>query len=137
MIKTTRPVLCNAYAVIFARCMKRSQRPYPLKNILSSVFMMLALAWLTVCLPYVNEQQQQLKGCIEKTAGNTADDNSNPLGNTNEEKTESGTSLLAEYLHEMHELAHNFITLTTFYKCHPSDLYLAYHPELVIPPPEA
>lgn len=117
--------------------MKKSNRPYLIKHVLSAVFMMLALAWLTVCLPYVNEQQRAAKTVIEKTADDAADDSGNPLTNTNEEKNESGVSLLSEYLHEQHEMAHNFITLSTFYKCHPSDLYLAYHPELLIPPPNA
>lgn len=96
--------------------------------------MLMTLAWLTVCLPYVNESQQVTKQQVEKKTGTA--DNSNPLTNTNEERSESGASLLSEYLHEMPVLEHNFITLTSFYKCHPSDLYLAYHPELIIPPPE-
>ncbi len=98
--------------------------------------MLLALAWLTVCLPYVNESQQTAETRIESTSDDAPENDGNPLTNTTEEKTESGTSLPSEYLHNLYYIEHNFISLTTFYKCHPSDLYLAYHPDLIIPPPE-
>ena len=116
--------------------MQQIKPTYTLRHILSSVFMMLALAWLTVCLPYVSEDQQALKILIEQTNEDAPADDCNPLSNTNEEKTESGTSLFSEYLHDVTVIEHNFITLSSFYKCHPSDLYHAYHPDLVIPPPE-
>ena len=98
---------------------------------------MLALAWLTVCLPYVTQSQQEASVQIENSTEDGAEDCGNPLSNTNEEKTESGTSLLSEYLQEMQVMEHSFVTLSTFYKCHPSDLYHAFHPDLIIPPPEA
>ena len=104
---------------------------------LSSLLMVITLAWLTICLPYVSESQQDAEIQIEASTDDGGDDGNNPLSNTNEEKTESGTSLLAEYLQENELAEHNFITLSSFYKCHPSDLYLAYHPDLIIPPPEA
>jgi hypothetical protein len=111
---------------------------FGLRHVASSLLMLTMLTWLTVCLPFVNQSQKVSKAQTEQTDGSeTESDGTNPLSNTNEEKSESGTSLLAEYLHEVSQLEHNFITLTTFYKCHPSDLYIAFHPELVIPPPEA
>ena len=117
--------------------MNQKKQIYTTKHILSSVFMLLALAWLTVCLPYVNEDQQQLKNLVTYIGDEApGTDGSNLLANTNEEKTESGTSLLSEYLHDPYQAEHNFITLTSYYKCHPSGLYHAYHPELLIPPPE-
>ena|SRR5688572_6358724 len=116
--------------------MQQIKSTYTLRHILASMFMMLALAWLTVCLPYVNEHQQAYKTYIQQSGEETPTDCGNPLNNTNEEKTESGTSLLSEYLHDVTVIEHNFITLSSFYKCHPSDLYHAYHPDLVIPPPE-
>jgi hypothetical protein len=114
----------------------KGKQTYTTRQLLSSMFMMLALAWLTVCLPYVNEDQQAYQTYIEQTGDDSSTDDSNPLNNTNEEKTESGNSLLSEYLHDVTVIEHNFITLSSFYKCHPSDLYHAYHPDLVIPPPE-
>ncbi|MDQ3276919.1 MAG: hypothetical protein M3Q06_01250 [Bacteroidota bacterium] len=118
--------------------MKNKKQIYSPTHILSSMFMLLALAWLTVCLPYVNESQQQFEKQLACAGDETPDtDTTNPLTNTNEERAESGTSLLSEYLHDPYQIEHNFITLTTFYKCHPSDLYHEYHPELLLPPPEA
>lgn len=100
---------------------------------------MIALLWLTVSIPFVYSFQQEVKKEAAKQiipSEERTDDNSNPLSNTNEEKTEGGVNTLSEYLHELHLLEHHFITIVSFYKLHPSDLYLAYHPELVIPPPE-
>ncbi len=117
--------------------MKKGKAIYTLKHLLSSLVMLLALAWLTVCLPYVNESRQQVNNQVEQNSNDTGNDDNNPLGNTTEEKTESGTSLPSEYLHDMLVLEHHFVLLDSFFKCHSSDLYLAYHPDLVIPPPEA
>lgn len=118
--------------------MGTSKHLYQPRHLLSSILMLAMLTWLTVCLPFVNQSQKASKVQTEQTDGSeTESDGTNPLSNTNEEKSESGTSMLAEYLHEVSQLEHNFITLTTFYKCHPSALYIAFHPELVIPPPEA
>lgn len=116
--------------------MKKGKSFYNVKHVVYSIFAMLLLAWLTVCLPYVNESQNAAKAAVEKTEKKAAADNSNPLTNANEEKPESGPSTLNEYLHETHVMEQPFTFVSTFYKCHPSALYLAYHPELVIPPPE-
>jgi hypothetical protein len=103
----------------------------------SSLLMMLALVWLTVSSPFVYAAQQQ-KSAVEKQQceNNPEDDCNNPLGNTTEEKSEKGVNTLSEYLHDTHthEAAGNLIT--KIYKCHPSDLYFAYHPDLFSPPPE-
>jgi hypothetical protein len=64
-------------------------------------------------------------------------DDSNLPVNTNEEKSESGISLLAEYLHHILEIEHTFFSLDLLHKSPASSLYLAFHPELIIPPPEA
>lgn len=105
---------------------------------LSSLLMLLMLAWLTVCLPYVAESQQQAKSQTEIAGTETPDsDGSNPLTNTNEEKSENGTSLLSEYLHHLFHLEHTARYRAAAYKSLTSDLYHAYHPDLIIPPPEA
>ena len=118
--------------------MRKRQNIFNWKHMASVVVMLLALAWLTVSLPYVNEAQMKYKQTSQQkekdASGQEKDD---PFSNTTEEKNESGGNTLAEYLHDMHLFEHHFTLLKTYYKCHPSDLYLAYHPELVIPPPEA
>ena len=100
--------------------------------------MLLLLSWLTVCLPFVNESQQTLERQIERTGDHAPEaDNDNPLSNTNEEKAESGLALFSEYLHDTNVLERSLSRSSTFGKCHPTDLYLAYHPKLNLPPPEA
>lgn len=116
--------------------MKKYKQPYQLKHALSSILMLVLLTWLTVCLPFVNESQKISKAQTEQTSKEQKSDNSNPLSNTNEERSESGASLLSEYLHETPVLERHFILLTSSFKGHPSDVYIAYHPDLVIPPPE-
>ena len=100
----------------------------------SSVFMILALLWLTVSMPYVYAAQKAGKA-IAQQVGSAEEDN-NPFSNTTEEKNENGVNTLSEYLHDMHQLDHAGVLITQFYKCHPSDLYFAFHPELISPPPE-
>lgn len=117
--------------------MNKRQTIFTLRHLLSAVIMLAALAWLTVSLPYAAKAQQEYKQVCKQSGEHKADDNTNPLSNTNEEKTESGVSLLSEYLHEATVIERHFVTLSTSHVCRPSALYLAYHPDLVIPPPEA
>jgi hypothetical protein len=115
--------------------MRKGQKIFTLLHLASAVLMLAALAWLTVSLPYVAKAQQEYKQLCKQDGSKATDDN-NPLSNTNEEKSESGSPLLAEYLHEAPVMENHFIILSTSHRCHPSALYLAYHPELLIPPPE-
>ncbi len=93
--------------------------------------MMLALAWLTVSTPFVYASQQQV--AAQKAADTKG---SNPFANTTEEKTESGPNTLSEYLHDAHEHFQYVPAQQQNHKCHSSDLYYAFHPELISPPPE-
>ena len=114
----------------------RLNSTYRIKQILSSIIMVMSLAWLTVSTPFVYECKQQI--AIE-TKGNAGalDEDSNPFSNTTEEKTESGGNTLSEYLHDTHAHVQFSTTLEKYSKCHPSDLYYAFHPELISPPPES
>jgi len=106
----------------------------------SSLLMMIALVWLTASLPFVYSSQQAVKKEAAKQMASSEEktkDTGNPLSNTNEEKTESGVNTLSEYLHDTHAFEQHVVTITKYYKCHPSDLYFAFHPELLSPPPEA
>ena len=103
-----------------------------LKSVISSLFMIIALLWLTVSTPFVFASQQAQQKEIQKQAGT----DKTPLSTTTEEKNESSVSTLSEYLHDLNSMSHHFIVLTRIYKCHTSDLYYAYHPELLSPPPE-
>ena len=101
--------------------------------------MLLALAWLTISLPYVYSHQQNQKEikkvlpCEKDAAG----EEGNPFAGNNEEKTESGSNTLSELLHELLIHHHYPDVITKSFKYHSSDLYLSFHPELVAPPPKA
>ena len=105
-----------------------------LKSVISSLFMIMALLWLTVSTPFVFASQQAQQKEIQKQTGSSED--RNPFSTTTEEKNESSASTLSEYLHDLNSMTHHFIVLTRIYKCHTSDLHYAYHPELLSPPPE-
>jgi hypothetical protein len=111
---------------------------YTLKHLMSSLLMLFMLAWLTVCLPFVNESQCATKAQVELTTEEAPEaDDSNPFTSTNEEKSEGGSSMPSEYLHNGFVLDHSFFHTFSLHKYHPSDLYTAFHPEMFIPPPEA
>lgn len=111
--------------------MKGTRNIWSLQQVVSSLFMILALLWLTVSTPFVYADQ------LAQTEQGAANDDSNPFSNTTEEKNESSVNTLSEYLHDHHIADDSIKVLTKFYKCHPSDLYFAFHPELIVPPPEA
>jgi hypothetical protein len=116
--------------------MKRNQRTYPLRHIISSLCMVAALVWLTVSTPFVYNAQQSLKKEAQKESRQSGD-NTNPFSNTTEEKNESSVNTLSEYLHEPPCTESNFIILVRLYKSYPSSIYYEHHPELLSPPPEA
>ena len=116
--------------------MTAKKQLFTVKDIVTSTLMLVLLAWLTVCLPFVNESQKAVKAQTEKSSKEVKDNGSNPLTNTNEEKSENGTSLLSEYLHEAPVMERHFITIASIFNGHPSAIYIAFHPEMIIPPPE-
>ncbi len=102
--------------------------------------MMIALSWLTVSVSFVSAfqeemaKQQQLEHNQSQDA--SSDEDSNPFGNNTEEKTaSSNTSFSEEYLHD-HPVAH-FISaeIFTLHALHNDETYLAFHGELLVPPP--
>lgn len=104
------------------------------RNILifsGSVLMMLLLLWLTVSVPFVNASRQ------EKAKQERKMNASSPLAGAEEEKVPSSPTTINEYLHENEELQHPSANIISAYKSHQPDLYLAFHGELVLPPPKA
>lgn len=114
--------------------MKRNQYINPTRQVSSSLFMIMALLWLTVSTPFVFKTQREQKKEIQKQSKQTEDNN--PFSNTTEEKNESSANTLSEYLHDHPSLENNFTILTRLYKRYPSNIYCEHHPELVSPPPE-
>ncbi|HVG16944.1 MAG TPA: hypothetical protein VM935_18370 [Chitinophagaceae bacterium] len=106
------------------------------------MLMILALLWLTISLPYVFESQQKMakesKSMISDSsvADSNEEESASPVG-AEEKNPGSNTSLSEEYLHDAHTDEHFFSTFSKSYKCVSSGIYIAYHGELDVPPPDA
>lgn len=103
----------------------------------SSIFMLLALLWLTISIPFVYAGQQAQKQMAEKQQTKNTGYDTNSLPAANEERSESGVTTLSEYLHEMHVMEQHFCFIKSFYKAHPDQYFPSFSPELLSPPPEA
>lgn len=124
--------------------MERNRKTYQISQILSAVFLIAALLWLTVSLPFVYDSQQQLVKqnnvqadqstlpCNDEEAGNS-------FGNTTEEKAPSSniSSASEEYLHN-HHIDEYFLSIASQnHKCENFGIYNAFHGEVHVPPPNA
>lgn len=104
--------------------------------------MILALLWLTVSTPFVFASQQELAkqdkmaDTQSPLAGNE-EEASNPFSSTTEEKNPGSNSFSEEYLHD-HYIADHFFSIDLQHaKCENAGTYVAYHGELLVPPPNA
>jgi hypothetical protein len=107
-------------------------------RMVTSVFMMVTLLWLTISIPFVTASQQQIakqNSIATKSLGNATEEESNPLSNTSEEKSSSSNSISEEYLHDFHTLDQFILIASETYASHHADVYVAYHGELLVPPP--
>ena len=118
--------------------MSQSQTICGRGRIAASIIMITALAWLTISLPFVNATQRSVKQQTEKNQppSTAAADSDDAFSNTAEEKTESNNNILSEYLHDVHLMDQHGTNITTYYKCHVADVYYAFHPEFISPPPK-
>lgn len=113
---------------------------YSRTQAVSAIFMILALLWLTVSTPFVFNSQQvlteQLSGDFDAPLNGSEEDNTNPFGNNTEEKNpNSGSSFSEEYLHD-NAVQHNSLLVNLrYHKCCDTDTYVAFHGELLVPPP--
>jgi hypothetical protein len=122
-------------STIFATCMKKVRRNNV--RVIVAVFVMFAsLGWLTVSLPFVNGAQLHAKATAGHSDPQDASGHENPLSNSVEEKNENAPVSISEYLHMEESVHHIEQKLSNYSKCHPSQLYFAFHPELISPPPE-
>ncbi|MDB5251215.1 MAG: hypothetical protein JWP27_384 [Flaviaesturariibacter sp.] len=100
--------------------------------------MLLALAWLTISLPFVYSFQQAQKEAAKNHCAHSATDHQdedNPLTNTTEEKSESGVTQLSEYLHDTGITIHGIQAQDPLHTGHQCNLHLDIHPEFFSPPP--
>ena len=118
-----------------------SRRIYNPYHLLSAVFMILALLWLTVSAPFVYSsmqkhiEQNKVQNNGSPLAGTEED--ANPFSNTTEEKGPSSSSFSEEYLHDNHSSDQFFSIILRSHKCEKTDTYHAFHGELLVPPPNA
>jgi hypothetical protein len=117
--------------------MRHNKQPYQTGNILAAILMVITLLWLTVSIPFVYEagQQQEAYSQTSNTDDELPDTEDSPLGNTTEEKTESGSTTLSEYLHHIDELSDPAGTSYKHNCSHDVAVYVAFHGEMLCPPP--
>ena len=120
--------------------MKRSQKTTNVFQRASAVFMVAALVWLTISAPFVYAGQQQLAKQEQAAnqslpqAGNE-EEATNPFGNNTEEKAGS-SSFSEEYLHDHYKAEYFFSIVLRIHNHENADTYIAYHGELLVPPPD-
>lgn len=99
--------------------------------------------WLTVSTPFVYKCQQQLGKYANSTSATTPldtnEEENNPFGNNTEEKAPGGSinSFSEEYLHENHNAEYLLFIALQYHKNDDAGLYIAFHGELLVPPPNA
>ncbi len=132
--------LLSLYSYLAPQFMRVSEL-YTIRQKAWGVLMFLTLLWLTVSLPFVYDAQQKLAKI--SMMATPVDDNpvensedANPLSSSVEEKVPSNTSILEEYLHQDDESFFSQNPGLSHIDKHSSDLYLAFHGELLSPPPE-
>ncbi len=109
----------------------------------SSLLMLVTLAWLTISTPFVYDFQQKLKqinlAVINPGSVDNVEDKdgiNTMMPNPTEEKTETNPNNFSEYLHH-HDYVDDYNTAGIKYHISlSSELYIAFHGELLSPPPD-
>lgn len=113
----------------------KTQPTFNLLHRTAAVIMIVALSWLTISLPYFYSFQKEIAKQESKSAPFNCpieNEESNPLGNTEEK----APTIAEEYLH--HTDDHNYLFNHRFshYNRHAYDIYIAFHGEITLPPPD-
>lgn len=120
--------------------MKKGQQPYSFFGRVSAFVMIAALAWLTISAPFVYASQQEIakqnNSATAELLITGTEEEANPLNGSTEEKApKTLTSVSEEYLHDNHRSEY-FLSLTSqFHRGENAAIYIAYHGELLVPPP--
>jgi hypothetical protein len=121
----------------------KAKQLYSTRDKAWGILMIFALLWLTISLPFVMEakeklsQQTLLSIPLHDMPVENCEDTANPLSNSVEEKAPGNASILEEYIHHTHEMLHADNPGLSHIDKHSSDLYCAFHGELLSPPPES
>ena len=122
------------------RLMKKIPQPYSFFRRVSAILMIVALSWLTISAPFVFEQQQKIakqnsSACADIPIAGTEEE-ANPLNGSTEEKAPKTLSTFSEeYLHNHHQSEYFQSIASQFHKGENAGTYVAYHGELLVPPP--
>jgi len=121
--------------------MKKVPQPYSFFNRVSAIMMIVALTWLTISAPFVFEQQQKIakqnsSSCTSLPITGNEEEAANPFSGSTEEKAPKSLNTFSEeYLHDHHQSEYLFSIASKFHKCDDAGTYVAYHGELLVPPP--
>jgi hypothetical protein len=121
--------------------MPKAQKSYNIYRMASALLMVVALAWLTVSAPFVYASQQQAQkshSAIENNnpVGGHEEEAPNPLNNTPEEKKPgSNNSFAEEFLHDLQSDDYLLNAHRLYHRAESGDDYIAFHGELLVPPP--
>lgn len=122
--------------------MSRSKKTYNQRQKRTAIFMIATLLWLTISTPFVNASMNQIakQNTIENSGyplSSSEEDSSNPFGNSNEEKTPGGSTIAEEFLHDHHKTDCLVASLKQYRQLENERAYIAFHGELLVPPPNA
>ena len=120
--------------------MKKSLKIFSVFQLSSAILMIALLCWLTISTPFVyaSQQEQAKQGKMVDTSATNAgseEENGNPFGNNTEEKTPGSNSFSEEYMHIYPLTTHFHTSLSLYHKLENADTYIAFHGELLVPPP--
>jgi len=109
----------------------------------SAILMMIALAWLTISVPFVLENQKQFAKVSkispdQSPLTGSEEDSGNPIGNntgTEEKAPKTLNTFSEEYLHDHYRSDHLFSLVLQYHKHKNAGIYIAYHGEPLVPPP--
>ena len=123
--------------------MTTRKKTYNIFQIGSAVLMILLLMWLTVSTPFVFASQQELaksskSSPVQSPMPGSEEESANPFGNSTEEKTPKNISSVSEeFLHDHHKTDYLFSIDLQYHKTENAGTYIAFHGELLVPPPNA
>ncbi len=132
-----KKILMHYFALLL---MKKTPQPYSFFNRISAFMMIVALSWLTISVPFVFEQQQKI--AKQNTSANAdlpiagTEEEANPFSGSTEEKAPKSLNTFSEeYLHDQHQSEYLFSITSQFHKAEDAGIYVAFHGELLVPPP--
>lgn len=121
--------------------MQKKRKTYTILQKISSIFLMLTLAWLTISAPFVATAQQELakqqKAFSASSPVSDSEDETTDTGSNAVEEKVSCNAFAEEFLHD-HHLTHYLSSETSrYHKLENAGTYTAFHGELLVPPPNA